>query len=270
MNTFNNIDFNSDSLPPNNSSTESLYTSEAEYLQHYNPNKFQRPSTSVDTVIFTVFDACLQVLLVKRGDYPFKNQWALVGGYIDLQNDRTLEDTAKRKLEEKTGVKTPYLEQCFTIGNYNRDPRGWSVTTVYFALLPHDNITLRIGKGAKEIKWSPIYHTKVVEALAFDHQEILAGAIARLRSKVLYTSLPAYLMGEKFTLGELQRVYEVILDNNLETKSFRRRMAKADILEETGETRQLAKRPAKLYRLKDNIDTYFFLRTIEGISPLTT
>jgi len=224
------------------------YNSEADFLDHYDPTIFDRPSTSVDTVIFTVFDGQLQVLIVKRTNYPFKNQWALVGGFIDLENDETLEDTAKRKLEEKTGVKTPYLEQCFTIGNKQRDPRGWSVTTVYFALLPHNKIQLM--KGANEIKWSPIMNNQVQELLAFDHTEILRQAIERLRNKVLYTSLP--------------KVYEIILHRPLETKSFRRRIAKADILEETTEMRQDAKRPAKLYRLKKDINTYFFLRTIEG------
>lgn len=240
------------------------YQSEAEFLEDYDPKIFDRPSVSVDTVIFTVFDGALQVLLVERANYPFKGQWALVGGFIDLKNDRTLEDTAKRKLTEKTGVKTPYLEQCFTIGNYNRDPRGWSVTTVYFALLSHETIKLTQGKGQEKTKWSPIISEGIEDSLAFDHNEILSGAIARLKNKVLYTSLPAYLMPEKFTLKDLQKVYEIILDQNLETKSFRRRIARADILEETSETRQDAKRPAKLYCLKDNMDTFFFLRTIEG------
>lgn len=241
-----------------------LYSSEQEFLQNYNPNLYDRPITSVDTVIFTVFDNALQVLLVQRDDYPFKHRWSLVGGFIDLEKDLTLEDTAKNKLAEKTGVKTPYLEQCFTIGNKNRDPRGWSVTTVYFALLPSDKIQLQAGKGAIDIKWSIIEQQKVTEDLAFDHSEILNLALERLRNKVLYTSLPAYLMPEKFTLKDLQTVYEIILDRQLEVKSFRRRIAKANILEETSQMRQDAKRPARLYRLKDDINTHFFLRNIEG------
>ncbi|WP_342597018.1 NUDIX domain-containing protein [Cyanobacterium aponinum UTEX 3222] len=246
------------------------YNSETEFFKNYDPSKFDRPSTSVDTVIFTVFDLALQVLLVKRGEYPFKNQWTLVGGFIDLENDQTLEDTAKRKLEEKTGVKTPYLEQCFTIGNKIRDPRGWSVTTVYFALLPSENIQLKTNSdditssSVNAVKWSPIKNNKIKESLAFDHNYILEKAIERLRNKVLYTSLPAYLMPEKFTLRDLQTVYEIILDRTLESKSFRRRIERANILEPTGETRQDVKRPAQLYRLKENIDTYFFLRNIEG------
>ena len=240
------------------------YTSEQEFLANYDPQDFDRPSTSVDTVIFTVFEGKLKVLLVKRDDYPFKHQWSLVGGFIDLVNDFDLEATAKRKLAEKTGVTTPYLEQCFTIGNQKRDPRGWSVTTVYFALLPYEKIVLKAGKGAVDIKWSSIENERVQEDLAFDHSEILQLTVERLRNKVLYTSLPAYLMPELFTMRDLQTVYEIILDRQLEVKSFRRRLAKANILEETEQTRQDAKRPAKLYRLKDNISTYFFLRNIEG------
>ncbi len=206
----------------------------------------------------------MQVLLVKRDDYPFKHQWALVGGFIDLKNDRTLEDTAKGKLAEKTGVETSYLEQCMTIGNKNRDPRGWSVTTVYFALLPYEQIKLKAGKGAVDIKWSIVTDNKVIEDLAFDHNLILEQAIDRLRNKVLYTTLPAYLMPELFTFRDLQTVYEIILDRQLEVKSFRRRIDKANILEATSQTRQDAKRPAKLYRLKDNVNPYFFLRNLEG------
>ena len=243
---------------------EKQYNSEQAFLANYNPQDFDRPSTSVDTVIFTVFNEQLQVLLVQRDDYPYKHQWSLVGGFIDLANDLCLEDTAKRKLQEKTGVATPYLEQCFTLGNQKRDPRGWSVTTVYFALLPYEKIELKAGKGAIDIKWAGIQNQQVDEDLAFDHQEILRLTLERLRNKVLYTSLPAYLMPELFTMRDLQKVYEVILDRTLEVKSFRRRLAKANILEQTDLTRQDAKRPAKLYRLKDNVDTYFFLRNIEG------
>ncbi len=240
------------------------YNSEQEFLADYNSQDFDRPNTSVDTVIFTVFDHQLQVLIVKRDDYPYKHEWSLVGGFIDLANDLTLEDTAKRKLTEKTGVTTPYLEQCLTIGNQTRDPRGWSVSTVYFALLPYEKITLKAGKGAIDIKWSAIENDRVSENLAFDHAEILRLTVERLRNKVLYTSLPAYLMPDLFTMRDLQTVYEVILDRKLEVKSFRRRLAKADILEETNKTRQDSKRPSKLYRLKPDVSTYFFLRNIEG------
>jgi ADP-ribose pyrophosphatase YjhB (NUDIX family) len=208
----------------------------------------------------------LQVLTVRRAEHPFKDMWSLVGGFIDIDNDQDLESTAKRKLEEKTGVKTPYLEQFGTIGNKWRDPRGWSLTTVYFALIPADHVHLRAGKGSVEIKWSKVVEGKIKEKLAFDHGEILKKCTGRLQSKLLYTSLPLYLMPKEFTLGELQKAYEVILDKKVDHKSFRRRMLNADILRETSRMRHEGTRPAQLYRLKQSRCTHFFARSIEGAS----
>jgi ADP-ribose pyrophosphatase YjhB (NUDIX family) len=227
-------------------------------------NAFARPSALVDTVIFTVLDGSLQVLTVKRANQPYKDVWSLVGGFVDVHQDKDIEETARRKLEEKTGVKTPYLEQYGSIGNATRDPRGWSVTNVYFALLPSHTVHLQIGEGAIDIKWSKISNDRVVDELAFDHEEILKGCIERLRSKVVYTSLPVHLMPTDFTLKDLQTVYEIILDKKLEHKSFRRRVLSADILEETGEMSHDRGRPAVLYRPKSQ-ETHFFVRNIEGV-----
>lgn len=238
---------------------------EAEFLKAYDASAFARPNVAVDTVIFTVRDKQLYVLTVKRDNHPFQNQWSLVGGYVDLDNDKNLEATAKRKLQEKTGVKTPYLEQFETIGNSKRDQRGWAVTVVYFALIDSTGIDLKAGKGANDIKWSLVIDGKIKDKLAFDHAEILKSCTERLRSKVLYTSLPAYLMPQEFTLGELQDVYETILSKTLDHKSFRRRVLGAGILQETSNMRHNAKKPAKLYRLK-NSHTHFFVRSIEGAS----
>lgn len=225
----------------------------------------QNPKVTVDTVIFSIREGQLYVLLVKRCNAPFKGEWSLVGGYINPEKDLDIEATAKRKLEEKTGVKISYLEQFGTIGNEARDPRGWSVTVVYFALIDSTDIELKVGANIADIKWSLIKNDSVSETLAFDHAKILSYSIERLRNKVLYTSLPAYLMPQEFTLGELQKVYEVILGKELDDKSFRRRMISADILEETSKMRRISKKPAKLYRLK-GYDTYFFMRNIEGAS----
>jgi ADP-ribose pyrophosphatase YjhB (NUDIX family) len=106
------------------------HKSEEKFLKSYDSSVFEKPSSAVDTVIFTVFDDSLHALIVKRSNHPFKDRWSLVGGYIDVKNDQDIEETAKRKLKEKTGVNTPYLEQFCTIGNKGRDPRGWSSTTV--------------------------------------------------------------------------------------------------------------------------------------------
>ena len=240
------------------------YQTEEAFLKDYDASVFKKPSASVDTVIFTVIDNHLYVLTVKRAEYPYKDLWSLVGGFIDTDKDSDIELTAKRKLEEKTGVKTPYLEQFCTIGNNKRDPRGWSITTVYFALIPSDNVHLHADKGAIDIKWSKILDGKVKDKLAFDHAEILSRCIERLRNKVLYTSLPVYFMPKNFTLGELQRVYEIIIDKKIDHKSFRRRILNANILEETDEMRYEGKRPAQLYCLKKSQRTHFFRRNIEG------
>lgn len=240
------------------------YKTEAEFLKAYDANAFERPNVSVDTVIFTVSGGQLQVLLVQREHHPCQGLWSLVGGFIDVQKDKALIDTAKRKLAEKTGVKTPYLEQFCSYGNKTRDPRGWSVTTVYFALIPVEGITLQAGQGATDIKWAVIKDGKVKDKLAFDHAQILAECSERLKSKVLYTSLPVHLMPEEFTLAELQRVYEIILGDTLEHKSFRRRILAADIIEETGKTKDTGRRPAMIYRKKKGEGTHFFVRNIES------
>lgn len=238
--------------------------SEKEFLQGYNPKDFDRPSTSVDNVVYTILDGALHVLIVKRSHHPFQNCWSLVGGFVDLDRDHDLEATAKRKLEEKTGVKTPYLEQFYTVGNKDRDPRCWSVTTVYFALIPCEHIELRAGSGAKDIRWSRVQDGKISENMAFDHAKILEECTKRLKNKVLYTSLPVHLMQGAFTLNELQEVYEIILAKSMDHKSFRRRILAADILEETGDMKQTGRRPAMLYQPKQCNQTYFFVRNIEG------
>jgi 8-oxo-dGTP diphosphatase len=241
-----------------------LSTDEKDFLKTYDAQKYDRPSTSVDAVIFTVFDETLQVLTVKRAEYPFKEKWSLVGGFVNPESDETLEDTAMRKLYEKTGVRTPYLEQCCTIGNNKRDPRGWSVTTVYFALLPCESISLQAGSGASDTRWQPVHGVEIKSSLAFDHDQILRLAIERLRSKVLYTTLPAYLMPATFTLGDLQKVFEIILNRKLEVKSFRRRIATANVLEKVDEMRQNITRPAQLYQLRKDIEPHFFIRSLEA------
>ena len=244
--------------------TDKIYKTEAEFLKAYDANAFDRPNVSVDTVIFTVLDGHLQTLIMQREHHPSQGQWSLVGGFIDVKNDEELIDTAKRKLEEKTGVKTPYLEQFCSFGSKTRDPRGWSVTNVYFALISAQDIILQAGQGATDIKWSVINDGKVKEKLAFDHAQILEECSERLRSKVLYTSLPVHLMPEEFTLAELQNVYELIMGGKMDHKSFRRRILGADILEETGKMKDTGRRPAMLYRQKKMDGIHFFVRNIEG------
>tara|TARA_R110000868_G_scaffold360413_2_gene622414 strand:+ start:1239 stop:1979 length:741 start_codon:yes stop_codon:yes gene_type:complete len=235
-----------------------------EFIKTYNSSVYEKPNTSVDTAIFTVYEGKLCVLTVKRDEPPFKDAWTLVGGFIDINHDIDLESTAMRKLTEKTGVSTPYLEQFGTVGNKTRDPRGWSVTTVYFALIPHNNVKFTSRKGASDIKWAAVNKGKIKNKLGFDHAAILKACSERLRSKVLYTSLPVHLMSGPFTLGELQKTYEIILEKKIDHKSFRRRILAADIIEETHNMRREGTRPAQLYQLRDKHASHFFTRTMEG------
>jgi 8-oxo-dGTP diphosphatase len=212
--------------------------------------EFKNPLTTVDVAIFSVREQALNVLLVKRPSErgePFPGEWALPGGFVDVDRDDDLEACARRKLKEKTGVDPPYLEQLGSYGNRTRDPRGWSATHVYFALIASDNVVPRPGGNAPDSKWHPVKADGRL-ALAFDHAELLRAALARLRSKVEYTSLPLFLMGREFTLTQLQSTYEVILGRNLEKKSFRTRMLAADLLETVPRRQTGANRPAQLYR----------------------
>ncbi|MCR8922341.1 NUDIX hydrolase [Dasania sp. GY-MA-18] len=237
---------------------------EKQFLKSYNIHDFDVPLTSVDMAIFTLKDEQLQVLLVKRAQHPALGQWALPGGFIDFKKDKVLADAARRKLAEKTGVDTPYLEQVATFGGADRDPRGWSVTITYFALIVCDEVELSGDESSDDVKWVPIKDITNKLELAFDHKQVLAACIERLKNKVQYTSLPVNLLPEEFTLTELQQTFEIILDKKIEKKSFRRRIDDADILEETGNMKTGSNRPAKLYRAKPKGENFYFTRNIEG------
>ena len=214
---------------------------------------FERPLSTVDVVIFTIRDSALQVLLVQRRDElgdPFPGQWALPGGFIDMTQDDDLAACALRKLRDKTGVEAPYLEQLGSWGGRTRDPRGWSATHVYFALIPSDSVDLTPGGNAADSRWFIVHGDHVQRPLAFDHAVLLKAAIARLRAKVEYTSLPVFLMPAEFTLTELQRTYEILLARELEKKAFRTRLLVAGLLDRVPRMKSGANRPAQLYRLK--------------------
>ena len=223
---------------------------------------YKNPLVTVDIAIFTVRDDALAVLLVQRppsSDDPHPGEWALPGGLVDIERDTDLLACARRKLKEKTGVVTTYLEQVGAWGNRKRDPRGWSVTQVYFALMPSMDVELRAGANAADVRWAPIEDgaTGVGERLAFDHSNLLAFALERLRGKVEYTSLPAFLLPEEFTLSELQRAYEIVLGRPLEKSAFRTRVSDAGLVEKVPRKRRTTNRPAQLYRLKERAPVYF-------------
>ena len=225
--------------------------------------EFQSPLVTIDLVILTLREGHLQVLLMKRGAEPFAQRWALPGGYIHPEEDADLDAAARRILHAKTGVRTPYIEQLQAFGDGQRDPRGWTATFAYFALIASDALVLKQGANAEEVAWWQIKGKQVDTPLAFDHARILVAAVSRLRSKVEYTSLPAHLLPAKFTLPDLQKVYEQILGRQLDKSAFRKRMAEAAFLEPVaGEKRPASNRPAQLYRIKRGRGTIFFDRTI--------
>lgn len=242
---------------------------------------FARPLVTVDVVIFTVQAQRLQVLLVRRptgeGE-PFPGMLALPGGFVDVERDATLLDCAVRKLRDKTGLHTHHLEQLGSWGSAGRDPRGWSVTQVYMALVPAPAPAPDAGTSATATAPAPTaaapdtastaqwldVDTACASLLAFDHATLLNAALARLRSKVEYTSLPAFLLPEPFTLPQLQQVYEVVLGRALDKSAFRKRMLDSGFLTEVGTVDGTAPRKAMGYRIRDRSQATVFPRTFRS------
>jgi 8-oxo-dGTP diphosphatase len=223
---------------------------------------FPRPLVSVDVVIFTVIGDTLRVLLTRRpegAEEPFPGSWCLPGGFVDVKRDATLQDCAVRKLQEKTGFAAPYLEQLASWGGAVRDPRGWSTTHAYFALVPPPSPSVADERS----EWSDADFA-CNKRLAFDHRDILRTALERLRGKVEYTSLPAFLLGEPFTLPELQHVYEVVLGRPLDKSAFRKRMLDAGFLEEIGPVPGAFGRSAMGYRVRERERAAVFPRTFRS------
>lgn len=208
---------------------------------------YPHPAVTVDIVIFTVRDAQLKLLLIRRAGEPYQGKWALPGGFIHL--DETLEDSARRELEEETGVSGVYLEQLYTFGAPDRDPRERVITVAYYALIPSDKLQLRAATDAEAVGW---FGMDELPDLAFDHSDIIAMAHQRLVAKLDYSTIAFQFLGRDFTLSELQSVYEIILREELDKRNFRKWALALEQIEETGrERRDGAHRPAKLYRLKE-------------------
>jgi 8-oxo-dGTP diphosphatase len=219
-----------------------------ESAQSYDPSRYQRPSVTVDVVIFTLQEGELQVLLVKRRHWPFERSWAIPGGFIGM--DESLEQAARRELEEETGVRHIYLEQLYTFGDPGRDPRTRVISVAYFALIRADQQTLRVSDESTDVGWFPVQ--LLPGPLAFDHDHILATALDRLRSKVEYTTLAFQLLPEVFSILELKHIYEQILGEKLDKGNFYRKIKDARVLEDTGLRREGRGRPTALYRFARN------------------
>jgi len=207
---------------------------------------YEQLGMTVDLVIFTVNKDKLKVLLTKRAEPPFSAFWSLPGGFL-LENE-SLEEAALRVLKEKTGVKNVYLEQLYTFGKPDRDPRARVITVAYFALIPWANLDQPESKKVADLTWVSVDQ---LPRLAFDHKEILNCAVERLRAKVSYSNIVYGLMPDKFRLSELQKMYELILGDELDKRNFRKRMLASGLLQETGKKDLLgAHRPAMLYQFK--------------------
>ena len=205
------------------------------------------PIVNTDVALFTLVDAQLRVLLIQRANNPEPGGWALPGGLIKPEIDRSLEDAALRTLAIKTQVKLPHLEQVATYSGAHRDPRGWSVSTLFFALLPSDQVPAVAGSKTESIMWAD--PEKPGRRLGFDHAEMLAKALGVLRDKVLRGALPLHLLPARFTLTDLQRACEAIIGRPLDKGAFRRQIKDArDLVKVSGAFVRGAQRPAQLYR----------------------
>jgi 8-oxo-dGTP diphosphatase len=189
----------------------------------------------------------LKVLLARRRNPPFQGQWGLPGGFVDADED--LEANAMRKLEEGTGVSGVYLEQLFTFGELERDPRERVISVVYYALVPSERLQLRGKRNGEDVGW---FAAGEPSELAFDHDEMIQVARERLAAKLDYSTIAFQFMPELFTLSDLQNVYQIILDRELDKRNFRKRILALNQIRQTDQVRRNGShRPARLYRIKN-------------------
>ena len=201
---------------------------------------------TVDVVLLTIKDERLMVAVHERENAPFKGKLALPGGYVHTDEDGDAFDAAVRVLRDKTSIAPPYLEQLLTFAGPDRDPRGWSLSVAHYALVPVELIEQANQPGVRLLQVDrPL-------GLPFDHESIVQKAVERLRNKSQYSSLPCFLAGDTFTLPQLQRTYEVLMDEPLNKVSFRRKVNEMDMLEPVPGRFEAAgaHRPAQLYQLK--------------------
>lgn len=199
---------------------------------------------AVDAVVFTVLQDELKILLIRRKEPPFEGMWALPGGFVNEQEE--LEHAAQRELEEETNVRQIFLKQLGVYGGVGRDPRGRIITVAYLAFISADQQHLLPSTDASEAAW---FSADSLPKLAFDHRDIIHDSLKQLRYEIQTTNIAVQILPERFTLSQLQRLYELVLDKQLDKRNFRKRIKELDILTATHETRmEGAHRPAKLYK----------------------
>ncbi len=209
--------------------------------------QYPRAALTVDCVVFGFDEGDLKVLLIQRDLEPFSGKWALPGGFVHIKE--SLENAARRELAEETGLKNIFLEQLYSFGAPERDPREHIVSVAYYALVSLAEHRPQAATDARQAAWFNLDDTP---DLAFDHEEILATAIARLRGKVRYEPIGFELLPSRFTLGQLQHLYQVVLEEKLDKRNFRKKILGTGLLVDTGEIQQdVAHRAARLYRFDE-------------------
>jgi 8-oxo-dGTP diphosphatase len=210
--------------------------------------EYPRPAVTVDCVVFGLDELQqLKVMLIQRGIAPFKNQWALPGGFV--QWDESVDAAAVRELQEETGIEQIFLEQLYTFGEINRDPRDRVITVAYYALINIAEYQIRAQTDASNAAW---FLVQQVPDLAFDHQQILKVAQQRLKGKLRYQPIGFELLPQKFTLTQLQRLYETVLEQKLDKRNFRHKLLKMKLLIDTEQIQDgVSHRPAKLYQFDE-------------------
>ncbi len=206
--------------------------------------EYPRPALTVDCVVFGFDEGSLRVLLIERNLKPFVGRWALPGGFVRV--DETLDEAARRELAEEAGLNNVFLEQLYTFGELKRDPRERVVTVAYYALVKMADHRVKAATDASDAAWFPVDE---LPSLAFDHAQIVAASLQRLKGKVRYEPIGFELLAEKFTLSQLQHLYEVCLEQPLDKRNFRKKILGFGLLKETDEIEQdVAHRAARLYR----------------------
>jgi len=217
------------------------------YFLHYPMNfKKDRFYVTVDAVVFTILDNELKIIIIRRKNPPFKGYFALPGGFVEL--DENLDGAAERELKEETGVENIFLKKLKPFGKVGRDSRGRVITIPYLAIISGKNVKLHSTCDAELARWYSIYN---LPKLAFDHKEIISYALNKLRSEIEKSNIAFQIIPKKFTLTELQRVYEIILNKKLDKRNFRKKLSELLILKELPETKmEGAHRPARLYSFR--------------------
>lgn len=211
--------------------------------------EYERPNLTADCVVFgfSPDDEDLKVILIQRNLNPFKGKWALPGGFVRMKE--TLDEAALRELKEETGIEKVYLEQLYTFSDMDRDPRERIITVAYYALVKLEGHNIKATADADKAAW---FSVDDLPELAFDHEKIVEAALERLKGKVRYEPIGFELLPKKFTLSQLQKLYETVLEQKLDKRNFRKKILNMDLLIALDEVQEdVAHRAARLYKFDE-------------------